>query len=1148
VLEVGCSSGITMFRIAHLIGEYVGTDISAGILSNTAQQAEERNLHHISLHCLAAHELDKLDAGEFDIIIFNSVIQSFQGHNYLRDALKKSVSKLKPGGIIFCGDIQDLARKPLLVESLEAFSKENAGKGYLTKTNWSEELFLSADFFQDLPYEIPAITQASVSNKHGTIRNELSMFRFDVILETGVSNVNVHTRNKFQFGYEALQQLPANWKQPVITSQQAAYVIYTSGTTGLPKGVVVEHGSLFNIAHGWRTAYGLHQFPVRLLQMAGFSFDIFIADLCRSLLNGGCMVLCRKDMLSEPAALYSRMQEHAINIFDSTPAIVMPLMRYIFENKLDISFLEILVVGSDACPTEDFNYLVQHAAGKFRVLNGYGTTEATIDSAFFETDEQIYNANGHTPLGRPFAGNRLYILDKHRNLLPVGVTGELYIGGPVLSRGYLNRKELTDERFPADPFVPGRMYQTGDLCRWNAQGIVEFHGRKDQLIKVRGCRIEPAEIESRLLQLEGVEGVAVTACNNKGGEKILVAYYSGPAVQERSTLQEHLRKYLPENMVPAHFMWMEALPLNANGKIDRASLPEPSLDNASVEYAPPQNQLERKIAAIWEEVLDRKQIGRRENFFLLGGQSLKATRMISRIYRDMNISLELRSVFLNPTIESMAKAIASESTSFYKPIAPVPSAASYPLSHAQKRMWILSQHREEQSAYNISESFLLQGSIDLQAFSDTFSILLERHEILRTTFIMDGLEPVQRVHPASAFTCFRYQDLRASQDHAMEARASAALEAATGFDLEEGPLWRAMLLQLKEEEYVFTLSFHHIISDGWSNNIFMRELMAVYDACCRKMPLPLIPLRIQYKDFSRWQNGLLSGTAADVDRNFWLEQLSGPLPRIDFPLDFERAEVRTATAGREVYNFSSEMSASIRMLAEQNGSSLFMLMLSVLNTFVYSLTAQDDVIIGSVVAGREHPDLEDQLGLYINTLALRNKLSYQQSVSDLLQQIKRNTLEAHRHQLYPFDKLIEDLNLKRDYARAVLFDLGFTWQDAASPDRDILLPASMNVSSFDTGVQKVKADIWVHARAENGILSFSFTYSKNLFRQQSIQFMMEDIAFLAGAFVQAPGDTIATISARLNRQRAERAAGNQLRDRQNKLHRFVDRINRLHYS
>ena len=685
VLEIGCSSGISMFKMAPFVDQYFGVDLSGKIIQKTRAEARRKGFDNITLQAAAAHEIDSLHWSGFDIIVINSVIQSFHGHNYLRQVISKCLPLLKNKGLIFFGDIQDQDLKQALIDDLTAFKAAHKDQGYFTKTDWSYELFLSRKFFEDLRYEYPAITTVNHSTKTGTIGNELTRYRFDCIVSVNKEQADLAPlgqRHKSQFGVATLDQYEgadaSEWYyKEAAVAEKLAYIIYTSGTTGLPKGVMIPYRGLNNLVMSYRNDYDFSAFAPCLLQTASIAFDVFFADICRTLFMGGRLVLCNNDVAIDPPELYTQLKATGVNLLDSTPSLIIPFMEYVYENGLDIDFLRVLILGSDSCPAGDFKKLYERYGQQLRILNCYGTTETTIEASFFEATADNLPESGTTPIGQAISNVTYYVLDEYGQLVPDGVQGVLHIGGEGVAAGYINRPELNRERFIPDPFINGNiMFNTGDVVSWNKEGQIAFNGRNDYQVKIRGFRVELGEIESQLLQVEHVTQAAVLAHRDEDGANMLVAYYAAAVPLQPQDLRKQLHAKLPEYMVPAHLYAMDSLPLTANGKLDRKALLQLSPATSRAAQESPRNRLEQKLCKIWSDVLGREGgIGINENFFDIGGHSLKATRVIARIYKDLGINLELRNIFLFPTIESLAREItASNNLCYYEEI-PVTSQA-----------------------------------------------------------------------------------------------------------------------------------------------------------------------------------------------------------------------------------------------------------------------------------------------------------------------------------------------------------------------------------------------------------------------------------------------------------------------------------------
>ncbi|MFK7033461.1 condensation domain-containing protein, partial [Flavobacterium oreochromis] len=603
-----------------------------------------------------------------------------------------------------------------------------------------------------------------------------------------------------------------------------AYIIYTSGTTGQPKGVMIENRSVANIYESWKKEYQLEKIEINLLQLASISFDVFVGDICRSILNGGKMVICPNNVKLDYQSLYELLKKHKISILEGTPSLLLGLCDLIITKKLDFSFLKIFIFGSDSFNNQDFLSIRNKFGNSIKVINSYGVTEVTIDSTYF--DDALIKFRGTTPIGKPFSNTQIYIGNKNR-LAPIGVYDRLHISGSGLSRGYLNKPELTAEKFIVNPFVEGtKMYDTGDLARWLPDGNIEFLGRADFQVKIRGYRIELGEIETSLSQFSQDIAQVVVEAKEINSEKVLVAYYTTRENKEidKTNLREYLQSKLPEYMVPSYFVELETIPLTPNGKIDRKGLPSVSgEDLIRREYIAPRNATEEQLVTIWQEVLGVENIGITDSFFELGGHSLMAAQVLNKMHQRLSLQISFKDFFATPTIEGISKNL------IHKNYVAIPKAAeqeSYPLTPSQQRLWVLSQLEGGSQAYNMPAVVRLKGELDIINFEKAFQELIARHEILRTCFRSDKATGEIRQHIKTKedltfnLTVLDFQNIDsvAIENYLEQTNAEA-------FDLEQGPLLRASLLQKGSSEYVFFLSMHHIIGDGWSTELLISEVV-----------------------------------------------------------------------------------------------------------------------------------------------------------------------------------------------------------------------------------------------------------------------------------------------------------------------------------
>ncbi|MBC3787162.1 non-ribosomal peptide synthetase [Spirosoma utsteinense] len=894
-----------------------------------------------------------------------------------------------------------------------------------------------------------------------------------------------------------------------------AYTIYTSGSTGTPKGVAVTHQSLMSIAMAWRSSYKLDSFTPRLLQMASLSFDVFMGDFCRSLLNGGALIICPAEVRLQPDRLCDLIVEHQINILETTPAIILPLMDYVYDNQQDISFMELLIMGSDTCLATDFARLVERFGGHMRILNSYGTTETTIDSSYYEEELDRIPHYGATPIGKPLPNTRYYILNESRKLVPVGVNGELYIGGAGVAKEYLNREALTAERFIKIPELSsGAIYKTGDKACWLPDGNVEFLGRNDSQIKIRGYRIEPSEVESTLLLLEMIKAAAVVVHTDSNKENRLIAYcvlHEGSSI---AGVKDALSGKLPAYMVPSAFKALDCLPLTVNGKVNYKALASLTLEDAlqATDYVAPSNVVEQTIAAIWQEILSRSSVGANDHFFEIGGHSLKATQVISQIHKRLNIDVPLRLIFTHPVLSELAREISIVGKTAFEGIKNVAPAEHYPLSYAQKRLWLQHQIGEGQAAYTIKDAYLFEGVLNREAMSIAFHQLIERHESLRTVFAIQDGEPRQFIKKTEEVGFhITYNDLRSDAhrwDHVTELAENWVK---TPFELDSGPLLRALLIQPEQNQYVFVLTMHHIISDGWSSGVLIKEILALYNAHVNQKPNSLPPLKLQYKDFAAWHNDVLDGEKLRQLQTYWKERLSGELTPVNLLTDRPRPLVKSYRGSTCRVDVAPSLAEKLHQVSRQEGGSLYMVLLSIVNVLLHKYTGQEDVCIGTPVSGRVHADLDSQIGFYVNSIPIRTYPKAGQTFRTYVSEVKETVLAAYQHQLYPFERIVEDLKLEYDRSRSPVTDI---WMHLFTNDlaQESAAIAGLAIREFGLEHAFSKHDLTFNFMDTSGQISLIINYSTDLFNVSTIETMMDDFVKLAETVAVEPNIRLADVS------------------------------------
>jgi amino acid adenylation domain-containing protein len=868
-----------------------------------------------------------------------------------------------------------------------------------------------------------------------------------------------------------------------------AYVIYTSGSTGRPKGVMISHRNLTNAFRGWDDAYGLRGRCTSHLQMASFSFDVFTGDVVRALCSGAQLVLASRETMLSPAALYSLMQEHGVDAADFAPPLLRNLEQYLLSSGEDLSFLALMVVGTDAWNVTEFRRWRALCAPRTRFLNAYGVTEATVASSYFEATHHELPAEGLVPIGRPLPNARLYILDGHRRSVPIGATGELYIGGAGVGRGYLNRPRLTHERFLSDPFSArpeARLYRTGDLVRRLANGNIELLGRGDDQVKIRGFRVELGEVESALLRHPRVRETTVLAVADPTGSRRLQAYLvadaDSPSVAE---LRGFLAESLPDHMVPGSFVIVDAFPLTPNGKVDRQVLqrlgtPLAGRADAGTRPRTPEEEI---LVALWAEILEVSRVGIHDSFFDLGGHSLLAMRLIARLQEAFSIQLPVSALFEEPTIAELAGRVqrsrSERPAEELRPLVPLPDKGDAPLSFAQQRLWFQSQFAAANVAYNMLTQVRLRGELRIAALERSLRAIIDRHSALRTSFpLVDG-SPVQRVAEEQVLTLARI-DLAGTAEAARREAALrlAAQEADRPFHLATGPLVRATLITLEPADHLLLLTLHHIVSDAWSAGIMIRELGRNYRAFVSGGRSPSAPLPIHYRDFSAWQRQGMAPRTTASRIAYWRQQLAGAPALLVLPTDRPRPAEQRYRGRTLRFTIDAELTGGLRRMGARAGASLYMSLLAALATLLSRTSGQHDLCIGSPIANRGRSEIEELMGFFVNTLVMRLDLSDNPRFSQLLRQAREVSLGAYDHQDLPFEQLVEALSPERNLGHAPLFQVMLVLQNA--PAEPLVLDG-LSVEPMEIPNATAKFDLLLSLQEGDSGLVAELEYNTDLF-------------------------------------------------------------------
>jgi len=888
-----------------------------------------------------------------------------------------------------------------------------------------------------------------------------------------------------------------------------AYVIYTSGSTGKPKGVAIEHRNAVALLD-WATQVFNPEDLAGVLASTSICFDLSVFELFVPLSRGGKVILA-ENALHLPtlsAAPY-------VTLINTVPSAIAELLRI---DGIPSSVRTVNLAG-EPLGNKLVQQVYEHNTVQ-KVFNLYGPSEDTTYSTYTLVKK---GGNEPPPIGRPIANTQVYILDAQKQPVPIGVPGELYIGGAGLARGYLNRPELTADRFILNPFSDepsSRLYKTGDLARYLSDGNIEFLGRSDQQVKIRGFRIELGEIEAAIGQHPAVREAIALVREDNPGDKRLVAYIvanselrggHGDTDPTHSEFINHLRVFLkqklPQYMIPSAFVLLEAMPLTPNGKIDRRSLRAPDINRAEFEsnFTEPRTPDEQLIAEIWAEVLGLERVGIHDNFFELGGHSLLATQAISRLREAFQIEVPLRSLFESPTVATVTESLLqyrAEQKLTAPPIKRASRQEELPLSFAQQRLWFLDQLQQGNPAYNIPAAVRLKGALNVAVLEQTFQEIIKRHEALRTTFNSVEGRPAQVIISSFNFTLpiVNLRELSQAEREA-EAMRLAAEEARQPFDLTKWPLLRVTLLHLDETEYLLLVTVHHIVADGWSMGVLVREVAALYEAFCSGKPSPLPELSVQYADYAVWQIKWLQGEVLQAKLADWKQQLGQILPPLQLPAKQPRSAVSSNQAEIQKFQLDWQVSEALNVLSRQQNVTLFMTLLAALQTLLYRYTNQEDIVVGTDLANRTQVETEALIGFFVNILVLRTDMRGNPTFRQLLDRVREVTLKAYAHQDLPFDKLVEELRPDRSLNQTPLFQVLFVMQNMPMPALE-LGGLTLTPLEQDSGIAKFDLVLFV-GETEQGIAG-TWKYNTDLFDAAAIEQMSSRFETLLNSIVAQP--------------------------------------------
>ena len=903
------------------------------------------------------------------------------------------------------------------------------------------------------------------------------------------------------------------------SSSNLAYIIYTSGSTGRPKGVMITHRGICNHAQWMQAEFPFSESDA-MVQKTPISFDASLVEFFVPLLNGAKLILARPEGHRDSDYLISLIKANSIAILQVVPSQLQMLMDNEEFNRCES--LKYVICGAEALPVPLMNKFLNNMTAQ--LYNFYGPTETSIDATFMRCTKNDSDY-GIVPIGRPIANTEVYILDSHLQPVPIGVAGELHIGGTGLASGYKNQLDLTAEKFILHPFdgdPDARLYKTGDLARYLPNGCIEFLGRIDHQIKIRGFRIELEEIEAVLCQNNEIKKALVLLRNDAVGNQRLVAYVelSNGHNPDSEKLLFFLSQKLPEYMLPNAFVFLKAFPLLPNGKIDRSRLPEPELSqrNITTKFEPPQSATERTVAEIWTEVLGIKNIGVNDNFFSLGGHSLLATQVMSRVRKAFKLELSLTDFFVEPTVQQLAEKIDGQDNKKAMPkesnVLRRIGKKTAPLSFPQDQIVFLTQLAPDNKAYTFQTTIHFSGSIDISVLERSLEEIVCRHDVFRTTFHVQDGQPIQRVHPPWKVS-LPVDDLSKLpvQERTEGTESIIVDELNRAFHIEQLPLIRWRLIRLDSNEYILIHIEHHLVHDGWSVAVFMRELKTLYRAFIKGDVSPLKEMPIQFSDYTIWQKNRLRGAELDTLLKYWKSKLQAPLPVMALPTDYSRPPVPSYKGEEIDINIPGNLSDKLREISRREGTTLFIVMLSGFYLLLHRYISQKDLIIGTGVANRRFKETEGLIGMLVNTIVLRADISKKMTFRCLLKHVKKLTFEAFEHQDMPFGKLVETLSPHRDLSRNPIFQVLFSFHDSQVPEMD--LPGAVGSlryrhnksAKFDLNIVTIP---WAEQQMGTSLhcpkrhITMKWEYATDLFNRSTIERMINHYQSLLIGVIDSP--------------------------------------------
>ncbi len=879
------------------------------------------------------------------------------------------------------------------------------------------------------------------------------------------------------------------------SSSDLAYVIYTSGSTGKPKGVMIEHKSINNFITGITEKIDFSE-DKNILCLTTISFDIFVLETLLPLIKGLKITIANEKEQHDPNLLIELIRISGINMLQLTPS----RLKMIFKSNSDLSCfnkVEAIMIGGEACSFQLKEKLKTYTNAK--IYNMYGPTETTVWSTINEITN-LENPN----IGKPIINTNIYIVNKEKQLQPVGNIGELCIAGDGLARGYINSPELTSERFIPNPFEAGKlMYRTGDLAKWCLDGSIDFIGRKDNQVKIRGFRIETDEIEKRLLKHELIKEALVIAGEYENGENYLCAYLVTDKNIKPYDIREFLAEKLPDYMIPTYFVNIEEIPLTPNGKVNRKALPEPNSALVSMEIVKPENEIEDELIGVWKKILEIAEVGTNQNFFEVGGHSLKAISLATEVLKKFDVDIAISEIFRLKTIKRIAEYIVVADKKPFVQINPAPKLKFYPVSSSQKRMFLINQRENISINYNISVPIIIKGKIDIKRFEKAFEIMIERHESLRTSFDLVNGEIIQYIHEEIDFKIDHIEIDPSKKDEFI-------LDFIKPFDLKKAPLFRVCLAYLNSDEYLLVMDIHHIIADGFSIGLILNEFISLYNGKNLSKP------RLQYKDYAVWQKELLNSEVIKKQETYWRKVLSGEIPYINMPTSYKRTDSPQYVGETVKFTIEAKNTEMLKIIANKHNATLSSILLTIYLILLNRYSQQNDIIIGSIVAGRNFPELEHIIGTFNNFLPIRFYVDSNLEFEKFLNESNKSIMKSYENMDYPYDKMIENFLKNPDHSRNPFFDIVFNFHnelDFGFSEQSIDLENSsikLKRYEIELNVSKLDLRLDVYKNYDDELVCL-LEFNNNLFNKEYIHNLINHFKNIINEITIRPGVKVTEI-------------------------------------